>query len=77
MSTKGRALMSGSTKLNGLSLNEETPNDFFVVLGVAVAVKKPVRISVVVVTVTPPEFTDTTAVATAEALGELQSEEAS
>ncbi len=50
------------------------PRDFFVVVGVLVAVKSPVRISVVVVTVTldPP-----TTVTVAVEPGELQSEDAS
>jgi hypothetical protein len=55
-------------------LEEETPKDFLVVVGVLVAVKSPVRTSVVVVTATlaPP-----TSVEVAVEPGELQSEDAS
>jgi len=55
-------------------LKERTPKDFLVVVGVLVAVKSPVRTSVVVVTVTlePP-----CAVGVAVEPGELQSEDAS
>ena len=53
---------------------EETPKDFLLVEGVLVAVKNPVRTSVVVVTVTlPPPTGDGVAVEP----GELQSEDAS
>ena len=55
-------------------LEEETPKDFLVVVGVLVAVKSPVRTSVVVVTVT---LAPRPSVGVAIEPGELQSEDAS
>ena len=64
--------MSG-TRMLRLILKEETPKDFLEGVGVLVAVKNPVRTSVVVVTVTlaPPA-----AVGVAVEAIELQSEDA-
>jgi hypothetical protein len=55
-------------------LEEETPKDFLVVVGVLVAVKSPVRTSVVVVTVT---LAPRPSVGVAIEPSELQSEDAS
>ena len=56
-----------------LSCEAGTPNDFLVALGVLVAVKKPVRTCVVVVTVTLPLLSECTEDVDEEP-GELQSE---
>jgi len=61
-------------RISTFTLTGETPKDFLLGVGVLVAVKKPVRTSVLVVTVT---LVPRAAVADAVDVAELQSEEAS